>query len=73
MRRIRQVYSETRSIGTLFRSVGEGFRTIGEMLRLFASGPRWWLFPLVVFLLLFGILLLLATATPVGPFIYALF
>jgi hypothetical protein len=43
------------------------------MLRLFASGPRWWLFPLVVFLLLFGILLLLATATPVGPFIYALF
>jgi hypothetical protein len=54
-------------------SVGAGFRTIGELLRLFGAGGRWWLFPLVVFLLLFGVLLLLASATPIGPFIYTLF
>jgi len=60
-------------MAAFFSSVGVGFRTIGEVLRLFGTGSRWWLFPLVVFLLLFGVLLLLASATPVGPFIYTLF
>jgi len=57
----------------LLNSLGEALRTIGEVLRLFGRRGRWWLFPMVVVLLLFGILLLLASATPLGPFIYALF
>jgi len=57
----------------LFTSLGEMFRTAGELLRLFARGGRWWLFPMIVILLLFGMLLLLASATPLGPFIYTLF
>jgi hypothetical protein len=40
---------------------------------LFVRGGRWWLFPMIVVLLLFGMLLLLASATPLGPFIYTLF
>lgn len=57
----------------LISSLGEGVRTIGELLRLFGRRGRWWLFPMVLVLLLFGVLLLLASATPLGPFIYTLF
>ena len=57
----------------LFASLGEMFRTVGELLGLFVRGGRWWLFPMIVVLLLFGVLLLLASATPLGPFIYTLF
>ena len=57
----------------VFASLGEMFRTVGELLRLFVRGGRWWLFPMIVVLLLFGMLLLLASATPLGPFIYTLF
>jgi hypothetical protein len=49
------------------------FRTVGELFHLFARGGRWWLLPMVVVLMLFGLLLVLASATPLGPFIYALF
>lgn len=58
---------------SLFTSLGEMFRTVGELLRLFARGGRWWLMPVIVVLLLFGMLFLLASATPLGPFIYTLF
>lgn len=58
---------------TLINSFGEMFRTAGELLGLFGKGRRWWLFPLVVILMLFGLLLLLAAATPLGPFIYTMF
>ena len=34
---------------------------------------KWWLFPIVFFLLLIGILLLLAEGSAVAPFIYTLF
>jgi hypothetical protein len=47
--------------------------TIGEVFHLFGRGKRWWLLPMVAVLMLFGVLLILASATPLGPFIYALF
>jgi hypothetical protein len=34
---------------------------------------RWWLIPLVVLLVLFGVLIILGSATGVGPFIYTIF
>jgi len=49
------------------------FGTAGELLGLFRQGRRWWLFPMVLVLILFGFLLILASATPLGPFIYTLF
>jgi hypothetical protein len=58
---------------TLLTSLGEMFRTAGELLRLFLRGGRLWLIPMIVVLLLFGMLLLLASATPLGPCIYTLF
>jgi hypothetical protein len=60
-------------VRTAFRSLLAKVRTIAELFNLFGRGGRWWLLPMVVVLMLFGLLLILATATPVGPFIYALF
>lgn len=34
---------------------------------------KWWLFPIVLFLLLIGIMLILAEGSAVAPFIYTLF
>ena len=58
---------------TVFRSLAAMFRTVGELFHLFSRGGRWWLLPMVIVLMFFGLLLLLASATPLGPFIYSLF
>ena len=34
---------------------------------------KWWLAPIVIFLLLFGFLIVLTEGTAVAPFIYTLF
>jgi len=34
---------------------------------------KWWLAPIVFFLLLFGMLIVLTEGTAIAPFIYALF
>ena len=34
---------------------------------------KWWLIPIVVFLLLLGVLLILGESSALAPFIYALF
>jgi hypothetical protein len=60
-------------VRTAFRSLVASFRTVGELFHLFGRGGRRWLLPMVIVLMLFGLLLLFASATPLGPFIYALF
>jgi len=52
------------------RTAETGF--IEEMIGFLRSNKRWWLTPIVVFLLLLGILLVLAS-TGAAPFIYSLF
>jgi len=47
--------------------------TAGELLRYLWAQKMWWLVPMVVVLLAFGLLLVFATASGVGPFIYTLF
>ena len=48
--------------------------TSGELLRLFRKRKRLWLVPMITVLLLFGVLfIVLAEASVVAPFIYALF
>lgn len=47
---------------------------ISELFRFLGKRKMWWLIPLVTVLLLFGILLILATISPaLTPFIYTLF
>ena len=56
-----------------WRNIVIGADTLRELLSLFSSEDRWWLLPLVTILILFGIVLVLAATSPLGPFIYALF
>jgi Family of unknown function (DUF5989) len=45
----------------------------GELLSFLAGNKRWWVLPLVFVVLVFGVALLLAQSSAIGPFIYSLF
>lgn len=46
---------------------------VGELLGFLWKQKLWWLIPVLVVLLLFGLLLLFAQSTPLAPFVYTLF
>jgi hypothetical protein len=46
---------------------------VQELLAFLWKRKLWWLIPMVTVLLLFGLLLIFASASGVGPFIYTLF
>jgi len=46
---------------------------VGEFWRFLRIRKKWWLFPIVLFLLVFGTVLVLAEGSAIAPFIYALF
>ncbi len=47
--------------------------TVWEVLTFLWRRKLWWLMPMVLLLLVFGVLLLLAQTTGIAPFIYTLF
>jgi hypothetical protein len=56
-----------------FRSMGSNFGVVGELLSFLWQRKLWWLIPMVVVLLVFGLLLVFASSSGIGPFIYTLF
>ena len=56
-----------------FRSMGSNFGVVGELLSFLWQRKLWWLIPMVVVLLVFGLLLIFASSSGIGPFIYTLF
>jgi hypothetical protein len=46
---------------------------VGELLAFLWARKRWWLIPMVTVLLIFGLFLIFASASGVGPLIYTLF
>ena len=56
-----------------FRSMGSNFGVVGELLSFLWKQKMWWMIPMVAVLLLFGLLLIFASASGIGPFIYTLF
>ena len=56
-----------------FQEMSTNMGTAGSVLTYLWKRKRWWLIPLVTALLLFGLLLIFATASGVAPFIYTLF
>ena len=56
-----------------FKKMGSNLGIVGEFLGFLWQRKLWWLIPMVTVLLLFGILLIFASASGVGPFIYTLF
>jgi len=55
------------------RSMTSNVGVVGELLTFLWKRKLWWLIPMVAVLLLFGLLLIFASASGVGPFIYTLF
>ena len=47
--------------------------TMGELLMFLWQRKLWWMVPMVITLLLFGLLLMFAHGSAVAPFIYTLF
>jgi drug/metabolite transporter superfamily protein YnfA len=58
---------------TWLRSMGSNAGVLGEFFVFLWKRKKWWLFPMVAVLFLFGLLLVFASATGVGPLIYTLF
>jgi hypothetical protein len=48
-------------------------RTIGELFHFLIQRRAWFLIPIVLGLLVIGVLVALASATQLGPFIYTIF
>lgn len=49
------------------------FWIAGNLLNFFWSNKNWWMLPMIVIILLFGLLLALAQSSAIAPFIYTLF
>lgn len=49
------------------------FAIIKEFLQFLKENRKWWLFPIILFLLLLGALLVLTEGSALAPFIYTLF
>ena len=49
------------------------FGIAGELLGFFLANKRFWLVPMIIVLLLFGVLIVLAQSSVIAPFIYTLF
>lgn len=56
-----------------FRSMTLNMGIVGQILSFLWQRKLWWLIPMVAILLLFGLLVIFASASGVGPFIYTLF
>jgi hypothetical protein len=46
---------------------------IGEFFQFLRARKRWWIAPILIFLLLLGGLLIFASGSALAPFIYSLF
>jgi hypothetical protein len=47
--------------------------TIKDLMRFLGHHKKWWLIPILLFLVLFGALVVYAHGTTVAPFVYTLF
>ncbi|HEX9333038.1 MAG TPA: DUF5989 family protein [Anaerolineales bacterium] len=56
-----------------FRSMTSNFGVVNELFRFLWQRKLWWLIPMIVVLMVFGLLLIFASASGIGPFIYTLF
>ena len=48
-------------------------RIIAEYLEFLKENKKWWLIPIVVVLVLFGLLIVITKGSALAPFIYTLF
>ena len=58
---------------SFIRTMMSNLGVVGELLSFLWKRKLWWLIPMVSVLLIFGLLLIFASASGIGPFIYTLF
>jgi hypothetical protein len=56
-----------------FESLASRLDIMGELLSFFWRLKWWWLTPMILVLLLFGVLVIFSQSAAVAPFIYTLF
>ena len=47
--------------------------TVGDLWDFLKERKKWWLLPMVIVLMLFGVLIVLTSGSAIAPFIYTLF
>ena len=57
----------------VLHEIGGKFAIAGELISFLWHRKMWWAIPLVAVLLFFGLIIVVGSATGVGPFIYTLF
>lgn len=55
------------------RSMTSNVGVVRELLTFLWQRKLWWLIPMITVLLIFGLMLIFASASGIGPFIYTLF
>jgi hypothetical protein len=55
------------------KAIAARFSVVGEIFSFLWKRKLWWLMPMIVILVAFGLLLIFAQATGIAPFIYTLF
>jgi len=56
-----------------FKNFFSRFGIMTEFFEFLLENKKWWLVPIVLVLFIFALLIILAEASPVAPFIYTLF
>ncbi len=49
------------------------FTIAGELISFFARNKRWWVLPIIILVLLFGMVLIAAESSSIMPLIYTMF
>ena len=60
-------------MASFIRSMRSNLGVVGELLTFLWQRKLWWLIPMVTVLMLFAMLVIFASASGIGPFIYTLF
>lgn len=60
-------------MNNFLRSMKSNFGVVGELLSFLWARKLWWLIPMVTVLLVLGLVMIFASASGIGPFIYTLF
>jgi len=55
------------------KNMSERMGVMRELLQFFLENKWWWLTPMILVLLIFGLLIVFAQSSAVAPFIYTLF
>jgi hypothetical protein len=56
-----------------FRSMASNFSVVGELLSYLWEQKLWWMIPMVALLVMLGLVIIFASSSGIGPFIYTLF